>query len=57
MEWWSGLDGDSGFDDSEPVGNESAVGETGIGGRIGAGAVIVTKRRRLVYINAPGKVA
>ena len=51
------LDGDSGFDDAEPVRDESAVGQAGVGGWISAGAVIVAERSRLVYVNAAGKVA
>lgn len=52
-----GLNGDSGFDDAEPVRDKSAVGQAGVGGWISAGAMIVTESSRLVYVNAPGKVA
>ena len=52
-----GLDGDSGFDDAEPVRDESAVGQAGVGSWIRAGAMIVAESSRLVHINAAGKVA
>jgi hypothetical protein len=51
------LDGDSGFDDAEPVRDESAVGQAGVGSGIRAGAMIVAESSRLVHINAAGKVA
>jgi hypothetical protein len=38
-----GLDRDSGFGDAEPVRDEGAVGQAGVGGWISAGAVVVAE--------------
>ena len=50
------LDWDSGFDDAESVSDKSAIGQTGVGGWIGSGAMVVAEGSRLVDIDASGKV-
>ena len=51
------LNWNPGFDDAKSVSYKSAIGEAGVSGGIGSGAMIVAESGRLVNIDASGKVA
>ena len=51
------LSWDSGFDDAESVSYKCAIGEAGISGGIGSGAMVVAEGGRLVDIDASREVA
>jgi hypothetical protein len=51
------LNWNPGFDDTESVRYKSAIGEAGVSGGIGSGAMVVAEGSRLVDIDASRKVA